>query len=412
MKDKRFPTVLGVILLTLILIAGVYLSTKTTTLSSKASNKCEPNNPQITNLTYVSFDFSFTTTSSCSTTLVINKKIYQDSSSAPNTHYFKIDGLSPTTSYQFNLISGGITYSRPEYSFTTTTKPNSSIPTSNLAWGKILTSDNKPVSGAIVYLTISGSQALSALSNKDGNWNISFATSFKENKQDWFTPAADIDEEIIVYSPDGQVTQLTNKTNKNDPVPDIIIGQNNFSSNPPVFSAKNTQLDSSNNVISQNLSLTSPKESEVIYTLKPDIFGQGPANNTFQLNLDGVSTNVTIAGNNIWHWSPSQNLSPGSHKLILTYQNTNITRNFSITPDNSYLSFSATPSATLIPTQIMIPTNIPSSPTSIPTKVPTIRVAKISTTSTLYKSGETFPTYFLIVLSSLLFGISLYYYRK
>jgi len=405
MKDKHFPTILGVILLLIILVAGVYLSTKTTTLSSKASGSCQPINSQITNLTYGSFDFSFTTASSCLATLTINNKIYQDSSTVATTHYFKVTNLSPNTSYRFSLISGNTTYSRPEYNLTTTSQPNTPIPASNLAWGRILNSGGNPISGAIVYLTISGSQALSAFSNKDGNWNISFSTSFNENKTDWFNPTTVIDEELIVYSPDGTLTQITNRSDNNDPVPDIIVGQNYFpvttpTSAPSSSSFTNNSLPSSGPTVALiNLSLTSPGEGEAISTLKPDIFGQGPANTTLQLNLDNKSVNVIVGNDGVWHWSPQENLSLGFHKLILTYQNKNITRNFSVTTANNNLSFTSTPSATL-------------APTLEPTAVPTVRTAKISTTSALPKSGATIPTYFLIILSALLFSVSLYYYRQ
>lgn len=406
MKDKKFPTILGVIFLFVLVFLGVYLSSQTTNLSSKASTSCEPINPQVTNLTYGSFDFSFTTSFSCTATLIINNKIYQDSSSSPTTHYFKISNLSPNTSYKFSLISGSTTFSRPEYSLTTTAKPNSSIPSSNLAWGKIVDTRLEPVSGAIIYLTLPGSQALSAFSNKDGNWNISLATSFNEQKTDWFTPPVAIDEDIIVYSPDGLLTQLSNRSDNNDPVPDIIVGQNYFSPTSVSTSTNNTLLDSSNSQSPLvDVTITNPKESEVISTLKPDIFGNGPANNIIQLKLDGISRDITVAGDNIWHYSPPQNLSLGPHKIVLTFQNQNITRNFSISETNDYLSFSATPSATLIPTQI-------TTPTLKPTQVPTIRTAKPSTSSTLYKSGSTFPTYFLIVFSILLFGISIFNYRR
>lgn len=409
MKEKRFPTILGIILLITILIAGVYLSMRTTTLSSKASSSCEPINPQITNLTYGSFDFSFTTISSCTPTLVIANKIYQDSSSASTTHYFKISDLSTTTSYQFKIISNGITYSRSDYTLTTTVKPNSSIPTSSLAWGRILNSASQPISGAIVYLTIPGSQALSAFSNKDGNWNISFATSFNESKTDWFNPTSAIEEDIIVYSPDGQLTQITNNSNNNDPVPDIIVGQNYFSSVPTPTTITSLGTGSGDST-SVSFSITSPSETETISTLKPDIFGKGPANTTFKLSLDGGVTSVVVASNNVWHWSPSKSLSIGSHKLILTYGSQSITRNFTVS-QNSNLAFSASSSASLItPTLALTSTPIP---TIKPTLVPTAaRAAQISTTSALYKSGATFPTYFLIILSTLLFSVSLYYYRR
>ena len=433
MKDKRFPTVLGIIFLLVILSAGVFLSLNKTNLSSKASGSCEPINPQIANLTYGSFDFSFLTTStSCTATLSIDGKIFQDSSTVSTTHYFKVTNLKPITPYKFSLISGGVTYSPPEFALTTTTKPNTAIPDSNLAWGRVLNPDLTPVSGAIVFLTIPGGQALSAFTNKDGNWNISFATSFKDDKSDWFNPTSVTDEDLIVYSPDGKLTQLSNKTDNNDPVPDIIVGQKFF----PVASKPTTgavTIDKNTSTNSVNLTITSPKELEEITTLRPDIFGQGPANDSIKITIDGNSLNITVPSNSTWHWSPQSNLASGSHKVEVSYQDKNVVRNFSIKPNDSNLAFSATPSATLVPTQATTPTKIPTIsptktptsapsisptksptlvPTVVPTKVPTIRAAKPSTTSALIVSGESFPTYFLIILSSLLFSVSLYYYRR
>ncbi|HWS48458.1 MAG TPA: hypothetical protein VN174_00225 [Candidatus Methanoperedens sp.] len=430
MKDKRFPTILGIILLLTILAAGVYLSTKTTTLSTKASGSCEPINPQVANLTYGSFDFSFLTSSqNCLATLNIDNKIVQDSSTVSNTHYFKVTNLNPVTDYKFTLISGGVSYSPPEFSIKTTIKPSSSIPDSNLAWGRVLSPDLKPLSGAIVFLTIPGGQALSAFTNKDGNWNISFATSFKEDKSDWFNPTSVLEEDLIVYSPDGTLTQFSNSTDNNDPVPDIVVGQKLLALSP-TLSLEKPILDSRITPSSVNISITSPKESESISTLRPDVFGQGPANATLKITLDNnTASSVSVANNNTWHWSPSQDLLLGPHKITLSYQGKDIVRNFSVVAKENSLSFTATPSATLIPTQIpsppKLPTNIPTlvptllptliptlKPTNIPTKIPTVRVAKPSTTSSLYESGETFPTYFLIILSSILFGVSLYYNRK
>lgn len=413
MKDKKFPTIFGIILLLIILFLGVFLSTQKTSLNSKANVSCEPINPQITNLTDKSFDFSFTTSSPCSATLTINNILYQDVSLSLTTHYYKISNLYPKTDYKFSLVSGSTTYSRSEYSLTTATKPNSPPPSSNLAWGKIIDKNNKAISGAIIYLTLPGSQALSAFSNKDGNWNISLASSFNQQKTDWFYPSSLVDEEIIVYSPDGQLTQVTNQSDRNDPVPDIIIGQDYLSILPTPPSSFQSSLNSSPIETSlTKLSITSPKENETINTLKPDIFGQGPAGNTFQLDLDGNKVNITVSPSNIWNYSPSQNLLPGSHLLTINFQGEIINRNFIVAEANDYLSFTATPSATLIPTQVILPTSIASpTPTIQPTSLPTVRTAKPSTTSTLYESGNSFPTYLISILSILFFGVSFYYFH-
>jgi len=403
MREKHFPTIIGIILLLAVLVIGIILSTQTTSLSSGASGSCTPINPQITNLTYGSFDFSFTTSASCLATLKIGSKIYPDSSTVMTTHYFKITNLSPQTDYQFTLISGNITYAKPEYKVTTTLKPTSAIPSSNLAWGKILSSDSRPVSGAIIYLTIPGSQPLSAFSNADGHWNISFATSFNDSKTNWFVPQEGVDEDLIVYSPDGQLTQLSNATTNNDPVPDIIVGQNEFASTQK--SSTGSVPTSSVSSATASIDITSPKEGETISSLKPDIFGSGPANQTLQISLDGNSSTTVVKSNNVWHWSPQTNLSLGTHRFSLTYQSKTITRNFTVKQDNS-LAFSATPSATLV-TPTLIPTTLPTpTPTSI------VRTAKPSTTSGLLKTGGILPTFTLVLLSLTLFSVSLFYYRK
>lgn len=415
MKEKRFPSIIGLIILIAILFAGVYLSLRSTSLSSKASTTCKPINYQITNLTYSSFDFSFTTASSCLSTLAVNGKTYSDSSTSSNTHYFKITNLSPKTSYLFVLTSGAETYALNDFQVTTASQPNSSVPSSNLAWGKVIDSNKKPVVGAIIYLTIPGAQALSAFSNTNGNWNISFATSFNDNKDNWFTLSDNQEEDIIVYSPDGKLTQLTNQTDNNDPVPDIIIGQNYFSITPtstPVDSLLGAgSVDSSS---ATSLSITSPAESETISTLKPDIFGKGPNNSVFKLSLDNATAvNVGVGVSGIWHWSPSTNLSIGPHKIVATYQNQTITRNFSVS-QNSSLAFTASSSATT-PTPSTIPTtSLTSTPTPSPevTNVPTVRTAKISTTSALYKTGDSLPTYLLVIIAISLFSVSLYYFRR
>lgn len=411
MREKRFPTIFGLIFLLLILGLGVFLSTRKTSLSSRASSSCVPINPQITNLTYGSFDFSFTTSSSCPANLSLNNKIYPDSSTVSTTHYFKVTNLQPQTEYQFSLISGSTTYLKPEYRFTTTAKPSAPIPASSLAWGKIVSSDNQPVAGAIIYLTIPGSQALSAFSNQDGHWNISFATSFNDSKTDWFSPPADVEEELIVYSPDGQLTQLSNQTSRNDPVPDIVIGQNNSFSASESFSGVIPTTSTSSTLSSVDIS--SPSEGESISSLRPDIFGNGPSGQTLQISFDGNSFTTTPGVNNIWHWSPQTNLSLGSHRLSLTYLGKTITRNFVVKQDNN-LSFSATPSASLItptlPITTLAPTVFIPTPSPLPTNI--VRTAKPSTTSGLYRSGEIFPTLILVLLSMALFSVSLYYYRK
>ena len=64
-REKRIPTILGIILL----IATIYGTTKLInnplSTSIKANQSCQPINPQVTNKTDKSATISFTTTDDC-----------------------------------------------------------------------------------------------------------------------------------------------------------------------------------------------------------------------------------------------------------------------------------------------------------------------------------------------------------
>ncbi len=412
---KTFPTILGLFFLLIILAVGVFLSTKKTSLRSDASSSCDPINPQVTNLTDSSFDYSFLTTGkNCQSTLSVNGQIISNLSPVDTSHYFQVNNLTPSTTYTWSIVSGGKKYESTFYSLKTGLKPAGPVPASNLAWGRVLNSDRTPLSGAIVYLNIPGSQTLSAITNREGKWNISFANSFNDKINNWFTPPDNFDEEIVVYSPENQVTSVINKTNNNDPVPDIIFGQVNQDLSAQSAGSLPTTTPATSSI---SLSLTSPKNNETITTQRPDVFGQATAGSNLRLILDDKAFQVHVPENNTWHWSPVNDLSLGSHQLSVSDTQDTIHINFSVSlqsQGNSNIAFTATPSATLIPTQPIItltstPTQSLPSPTITP--IPTVRTAKISTTSTLYKSGNSLPTTAIIVASVLLFSVSLFYYR-
>ena len=265
-------------------------------------------------------------------------------------------------------------------------------------------------------MNIPGSQTLSAITNREGQWNISFANSFNDKTNNWFIPPNNLDEEIIVYSPENKVTSLNNTTDNNDPVPDIIFGQTeqNLSTRSVASLPVNTP---SSQTISVPLSLTSPKNNETITTRRPDIFGQATAGTNLRLVLDNQAFQVHVPADNTWHWSPATDLFLGDHQLSISDAQNTISINFNVssqTQNNSNIAFTATPSATLIPTQPIAtltptPTQSPPSPTTTP--IPTVKTADISTASTLYQSGNSLPTAIIIVAAMTLFGISLYYYR-
>ena len=445
-KELRFPTFIGLIFLIASIFAGVYLSGSTKIFNTKASGDCAPTNLQITNLTHTSASVSFTTSATCQANLEINNQTIQDlKSETSNTpdlstriHYFDIRRLSEKTLYDFSIISGGTVYNDTEFKFTTGSTPTSTLPTSNLAWGKILAGDGKSPGNGLVYLNIPGAYPLSSIITSNGNWSISLANTFNESKNNWFTlPAETINEDIIVIAEDGTTTQIVNTSNRNNPVPDIIIGKNSLD---PPSPGENQNIDTGQIGSQQQVSsskkidITNPKNGDMINVTRPDFFGSAPQNSKVIIEVHSptlISGEATSDSAGTWHWSPPQNLEPGEHTITVKTQDPatgiweSITRSFTVlaADTNTGPNFEASGSAitpTVVPT--IVPTTIPTAaptsvePTIIPTIIPTIFITDVpvpteratfpSTTIKPPVTANTIPTTMIIIFSCIFLLIS------
>ncbi len=435
-KEKRFPTILGLIFLIIALFVGIYLTTNRTSLGSKASGDCIPINSQVTNITNSTADISFLTSASCLVSLSVNGQLLSDikNDTATKIHYFQVRNLKNNTSYNYTIISGGQNYTENSFVFETGSNPVSSLPTSNLAWGKVFDAESKPAVNALVYLNIPGASPLSSFITTDGNWSVSLASTFNDSKTDWFIPPENAtDEDIVVISDDGTTTQVTNSTALNNPVPDIVIGRDSLAA-PQVTSLPVGKVVDTTNVQSEkSVDIFNPQDNETLNVVRPDFFGTAPASSKviIEVNSETVINGESLADNSgSWHWSPPSDLAPGKHTITVKVQNTTtgiwetVTRNFTVLAgDDDGPSYQASSSATIIPTAVpsvipttaVIPTTVVLTPTDTlkPSITPiTETVTPSSTSSTLYQTGGSFPTYFLVLLSIILFGFSLYYLRR
>ena len=409
-KEARIPTFVGIILLFVAVAGGVILTQATTSFGSKASGTCQPVSSQVANITQNSADISFTTSMACSISVVVGSQTLLDNKPSI-VHYFQAKHLQPQTKYSFSIVSSGQTIAHNDYVFTTGSSPQSSLPTSNLAWGRVLNSDGKTPANAIVYLNIPGAAPLSSFVSSDGNWSISLASSLNDVKTDWFSPPiSGIDEDITVLSSDGQTTQITNNTLVNNPVPDIIIGVNSFTAPTPVVSTFNQSVGVgligtvSPAQIQNKLAITNPQENESITTARPDFFGTAPINTIVNFTFDSGGTpfgQTTSDSSGNWHWSPTSDIPLGNHSLSAKIQDstsllwTTVTRKFTVLAATSSIpQYVASGSAT--------PVNTPTD-TPIPTA---IQVAHPSTSSPPPVTGETLPTVLIIASAMVFFLVS------
>ncbi|MCW1949567.1 MAG: Ig-like domain-containing protein [Candidatus Shapirobacteria bacterium] len=421
-NEKKIPTILGLVLLLGTTFLGVSLSQRTTNTSSRASGTCEPINPQVTNITHNSASISFTTSTDCSVTVNINNQITNDSRDKKTVHYFEINNLENSKVYQFTVISDGNNYTSDEYTFKTAKKPDRDIPNSNLAWGRVFKPDKSPASEAIIYLNISGASPLSALVTSSGNWNIPLSTSFSESLNDWFSPPSNTEENFVVIAPEYNQTEVVGNSSNNNPVPDIILGENVFNP-PPVIDnvSDQSRLDGNYDLQSDyQLNITNPQSNEEISAKRPDFFGTGQPKSTLKIKVESpvtINDQAEVAPDGSWNWSPPQDLTPGEHTITVTDEKNNIiTRKFTVLAAESNTSFSASSSSkTITPTKkpTLTPTKIISTPTSTPKPTATpIPVTKPSTSSGVPRSGDSLPTVMLLFSAFIALSFALIYYKK
>ena len=433
-NPKKIPKFIGILFLLVLLFVGIYATSFTTTFNSRASQSCSPVNIQITNLTFQSFDISFLTSKDCQAYIDINGRIFADSRkiNSGKTHYFQVDGLNQKTAYNYKIVSDGVDYIHTDYKITTFSNPNQTQTDAALSWGRVFDQSNKPAVGSIIYLNIPGVYPLSAPVTAQAYWSLPLVNSYTIDGKAISSPPTDTVDEIIVLAPDGQTTVLTNNTGNRNPVPDIILG------NPQLQSTSGSiefdQLQS-NQTGSVDLTLQNPQEGENLNNAQPLFFGQGPAGQVIEIELNSssqISDSITVSPDGSWQWTPPTNLEPGDHSISLKYTDpltglvNTITRNFTVLAqsDDTNPAFTASSSATLAPSSPTL-TKVPSitptgtqKPTSVPTNTPMPTATKfISPSPTLFQpsptpaetlpqSGGLFQTLSLIIVSFVFIIIS------
>jgi hypothetical protein len=400
-REKTIPTLIGLIILSVSLAFGLFLTSGPVNFFSKASDDCTPAEVKVSNVSHYSLTISFSTPSLCFSNLMFNNKTVPDLiTRSSRTHYFEITNLKENTDYGYYVISGGKAYKNSAYKAKTAKKPSSATPNSRLAWGKVYFADSNPATDSIVYLSIPDAAPISALVTANGYWYISLATSFNKQLNNWFSPVDNIMEGIEVLAPDLSKTSVAGNTSRNNPVPDIIIGENSDTPPPTSKPLGGTFDSATQSLASKSLTIESPKEAETINTRRPDIFGTSASQAIIVFNVGEIKDSVQAKIDGTWHWYPQTDLSVGINKLSATSNSEKIERNFFISADASQLAYTASSSAqitSILPTPTPTPSVIATS-TPILTLTPTIsrtvtvRSAKTSTGSGVPVTGNTLPT--------------------
>jgi hypothetical protein len=423
-REKRIPTILGIILLIISLAAGVFLVTQGQEIFLRASPEITPNQTTITNLADNSLTISWITTketsgfiqygesSSLGSTIADDRDQLSGQTGSFTTHHVTVPNLKPDTTYYYKIGSGGRIFGDQRKPFEIKTAPLAQglLPASDVATGAVHQQDDAPAEGAIVYLSMANVSGLSALVSSSGNWLIPLNTARAIDLSSFakYDKEAQVVEISVEGGEMGQATALT--TTKNDnPVPLIVLGNSydfrqatgpQVEISPPELEAQISPIPvpiTPGFTLEESLptptpgpgglSIANPEEGENLNTPKPEFAGGGPGGKIIDIVVESPAYSGTVKVNDdgTWTWSPPADLEPGDHTIKISYGSFTLVRNFTVlaAEESDLPSFTATPSATISPTIPFAasPTPTPTLPTTGLTITPTITLTPTPTTA-------------------------------
>lgn len=409
---KRIPTLFGMFLIVVGIIATSFLVRTGVIFEGRASPSETPENIRITNLEESSFTISYTTTGGVlgSVTFGTDENFGntaiddadQNARVQPHTvHVVTVKNLKPLTKYFFAIVSGQTTFLNNGIPFTVTTAPRMQTQPSKekTMRGKVVF-PQKQSEEAVVYVTSAGTQTLATRVDATGFYTLSLSafTSLSENS---------ILQMLVVGK--GMQSRVTLLANQINPVPTIVLSKDyDFTiSTAPVASGSATigfpNLPA-NPSASKTPQIVTPKKNEEFSDAQPLFKGTASPSAEVQVAIhsdENLTTKVTADKNGLWAFRPKTALSPGSHTITITTKDKLgivkiVTQSFTVYAQGTQVGQSATPSATpttLLPTAATTPTPTAPTPTllltatPIPTVLPTNLPTKPPAAKTLPPPG-------------------------
>lgn len=418
----KFPTLIGMMLLTLFIGGFVVISERVFRLPSQAVVSKTPKSVEITNVSDNTFTISWITqgpaTGAISVTNEKNKSqvVYDERDFAGKlgsylTHSVTLRSAQSNTLYTVKILSNGKTFIDNDKPYRIQTGSTLSGSTRGLepAYGTVVTPNGQPAQGALVYLTVAGGQKMSTLVTASGSWIIPL-NLLRTQDLTHFLPYEERMSEQLVVRFGNEESFATTDTLNDSPVPEMQLGKTydfrrQQAQTDTLIAMNPTQVlgetvDSSPNT---KISIIKPATGATLTTTVPLIQGTGIPGNLVSITLGitkPVGGTTTVAADGIWRYTPGTPLSPGGQSITITTNDEKkkpvaITHTFEILKSGTQVLGVATPSATpALPAGGLTPTlGISPTPTSTLAGEP------------LPQSGSVLPTLILILLGvGLLFG--------
>ena len=386
-KQITIPTLVGLLVLLVGIVAGVYFIQQSPSWLLRASPESKPKQVKVTNITDNSFAVSWITDEATSGflrystgnsfDLLAEDDRDQLSNKVTNfkSHHVTVQGLTPATDYLFKIGSGKSTFDNNGQPFKITTAPplTQAEPASDVAYGNVIDQANNPVEGAIVYLSLNGATPLSTITKSSGNWVIPLNTARSEDLTSFATYDKDASlEDIFVQAADKGFATAIATTSNDNPLPTIQLGNNHdfraagdgqippeddLDEAPPPLQVPKDEITDQ-----KQLTIINPGQGEELNSQKPEFLGTAPANQTLTITVESnpiYSGTIQIDENGNWSWEPPEDLAPGEHTITITLADgTNQSKSFTILAQgaSSLPALTSTPSGETSPSATPTPT--------------------------------------------------------
>lgn len=428
--DKKIPTLLGILLITVGIIITSSLVKQGIIFITKAAPTNIPKNVKITNVTDSSFTVSYVTDDNVIGSVnfgedtKLNQVVRDDRDqksgglTAFKLHNITIRNLKPKTNYFFTITSGEDTFSNNDQlyqvstAFPITETPNQQEPIT----GKILLSDGSDAKEAIVFVTIDNAQTISTLIKSDGSYILPLNSLRTSNLNSYFEFSDNVIK-MLIMGEENQISSVILNLTQINPVPSITLGKNyDFSEGIEPVSTDSAKFEgfptfTSTTKVSQSAEpeITTPDQNEELSDQQPLFKGIALPNEQVKIIIESeiIEDEVTADSYGNWKYRPTTTLEPGNHAITIVTKDAfgilkTISRSFVVYASGTQIAnasgisptptLSVTPAASPSDAPILSPTNIViPSPTITPTisePTPTTATGAATPTPTISNPGN------------------------
>ena len=413
--NKRIPTLVGILLITIGVGVTTFLVNQGVLLRSNASVTEQPQNVRITNVTDNSFSVSYETDIQVIGSINYGKdsKLGQQalddrdqqtgSLNSHKIHNITARNLDPQTKYFFSITSGQNNYTNGEQLFeiTTGTSLSGSPPQQNPMGGKITVIDGTAPKEAIIYITADNSQVISTLAKDDGTYILPLNSLRTSDLASYYTFPSNATIKMLILG-DSLTSNVSLSINQINPIPTVILSkdydfrQDQSSSQAIPQTLSSFPSFSSTSSASQILVL---KKDQEFTDQKPVFRGTAAPSENVVITIhsdQSIQTTVKTDSQGNWSYRPTNNLAPGNHTITVQTKNSSgilqtITQSFIVYATGEQVLpavISGTPTPTPTPTTTPVSAQ-KISPTLTLTLTPTptlIITSVITTTPTLMQT--------------------------